>query len=147
MAKLLVDGADQVWILGNWKEGHHQACQLKKKVTPDQSDLSDKVDRLTTQLETILKWIQAQPSSSSSPGLKNVGDGISPPRARLTTERDKTQDDDNSLLVTEARPQPFKVEAKINIPIFDDTIDAEKLDCWCKYINDADCATCQVIKG
>ncbi|KAJ6916330.1 hypothetical protein NC652_018892 [Populus alba x Populus x berolinensis] len=77
MAKLLVDGADQVWILGNW---------------------------LTTQLETILKWIQAQPSSSSSPGLKNVGDGISPPRARLTTERDKTQDDDNSLLVAEARP-------------------------------------------
>ncbi|KAA8550106.1 hypothetical protein F0562_001790 [Nyssa sinensis] len=67
--------------------------------------------------------------------MKNVGDRISPPRAHLTTERDKTRDDDNqydanSLLLTEARPQPFKVEARINILAFDGTIDTEKLDSW-----------------
>jgi hypothetical protein len=59
-----------------------------------------------------------------------VGDGISPPRARLTTERDKTHNDANSFLVTGARPQPFKVEARIDIPTFDGTINAEKLDSW-----------------
>lgn len=103
----------------------------EEEVTPDQSNLSDKVDRLTTQLEAVLKWIQSQPSSSASPGLKNVDDGISPPRARLTTEKEKSQDEDaHPRFVTGIRPQPFKVEARIDIPTFDGTIDAEKLDSW-----------------
>jgi hypothetical protein len=112
------------------KAGTSSSMSVEEEVTPNQSDLSDKVDMLTMQLETVLKWIQAQPSSSSSLGLMTVGDGISPPRARLTTERDKTHNDANSLLVTGARPQPFKVEARIDIPTFDGTIDAEKLDSW-----------------
>lgn len=112
------------------KAGTSSNMSVEEEVTPDQSDLSDKVDRLTTQLETVLKWIQAQLSSSSSPGLMIVGDGISPPRARLTTERDKAHNDANSLLVTGARPQPFKVEVRIDIPTFNGTIDAEKLDSW-----------------
>ena len=72
-------------------------------------------------------------------GLKNIGDKISPPRTRLTIERDKTQNDDNqydaiSLLVVGARLQPPKGEAKIDIPTFNDTIDANKLDSWMDWL-------------
>ncbi|GJY32565.1 hypothetical protein Tco_0417034 [Tanacetum coccineum] len=95
-----------------------------------QDDLATKVDKLTKQLESIMGWIQAQPSNQ--------------PKARETPLKetckcsiydDEDEDDDNELekvnkTMEHGSHHPFKVEAKIDIPTYDGTIDAEKLDSW-----------------
>ncbi|KAA8542785.1 hypothetical protein F0562_023937 [Nyssa sinensis] len=113
-----------------------------EEVTAENADLATKVDRLTEQLGAVLSWIQAQPSSSTKKGITD--DQKSPPRAPLTNESGKFKEnsdlngeDDNAerddasiVLPAEGKLRPFKVEARVEIPTFDGTVDAEKLDSW-----------------
>ncbi|KAA8535891.1 hypothetical protein F0562_030894 [Nyssa sinensis] len=113
-----------------------------EEVTAENADLATKVDRLTEQLGAVLSWIQAQPSSSTKKGITD--DQKSPPRAPLTNESGKFKEnsdlngeDDNAerddasvVSPTEGKLRPFKVEARMEIPTFDGTVDAEKLDSW-----------------
>ncbi|KAA8518207.1 hypothetical protein F0562_015681 [Nyssa sinensis] len=113
-----------------------------EEVTTENADLATKVDRLTEQLGAVLSWIQAQPSSSTKKGITD--DQKSPPRAPLTNESDKFKEnsdlngeDDNAerddasvVSPAEGKLRPFKVEARVEIPTFDGTVDAKKLDSW-----------------
>ncbi|GJW16490.1 hypothetical protein Tco_0020623 [Tanacetum coccineum] len=93
-----------------------------------QDDLATKVDKLTKQLESIIGWIQAQPSNQ--------------PKARETPMKERyddvvtdEEDDDTEGAYIFKEPDhgsqhPFKVEARIDIPTYDGTVDAEKLDSW-----------------
>ncbi|GJY15489.1 glutamate-rich WD repeat-containing protein 1 [Tanacetum coccineum] len=93
-----------------------------------QDDLATKVDKLTKQLESVIGWIQAQPSSQ--------------PKARETPVKERydgfvtdEEDDDTEGAQIFKEPDhgshhPFKVEARIDIPTYDGTVDAEKLDSW-----------------
>ncbi|KAA8521664.1 hypothetical protein F0562_012346 [Nyssa sinensis] len=113
-----------------------------EEVTAENADLATKVDKLTEQLGAVLSWIQAQPSSSTKKGITD--DQKSPPRAPLTNESGKFKEnsdlngeDDNAerddasvVSPAEGKLRPFKVEARVEIPTFDGTVDAEKLDSW-----------------
>lgn len=85
---------------------------------------------MTNQLESVLTWIQSQSSSI-------------PPRAQSTRLKDKYEntasskedEEDNPNGKTSARMaqvshQPFKVEARIDIPTFNGSVKTEKLDSW-----------------
>lgn len=96
---------------------------------PGQNELSERVDQLTKQLESVLAWIQSQPQV--------------PPKARETPSKKRFDEDsgskedleddrfcESSVPLGRGSHRPFKVEARIDIPTFDGTVDAEKLDSW-----------------
>ncbi|PWA90212.1 hypothetical protein CTI12_AA103160 [Artemisia annua] len=94
-----------------------------------QDDLATKVDKLASQLESIMGWIQAQPSTQpkahETPLKETYG---------FSGFDDEDEDDENGEDINKTMKHdshhPFKVEAKIDIRTYDGTIDAEKLDSW-----------------
>nr|CAD1820368.1 unnamed protein product [Ananas comosus var. bracteatus] len=71
-------------------------------------------------------WLSGTPPKASVMPMKGAAEDTSGVRD------DDDSDDDGSIAppLTEGRSQPFKVEAKIEIPNYDGIIDAEKLDAW-----------------
>ncbi|XP_038973019.1 uncharacterized protein LOC120105044 [Phoenix dactylifera] len=119
------------------------AMSADNEQEPDQLDLTAKVDRLSSQLESVIAWIHTR-TSSLPPARAKEDDGDFPsPRVRVMAAKNKTEgtsvlkedddyDPDGASIATlvEERSRPFKVEARIDIPTFDGTVDAEKLDSW-----------------
>ncbi|GKD34775.1 hypothetical protein Tco_1250284 [Tanacetum coccineum] len=93
-----------------------------------QDDLATKVDKLTKQLESMGR-IQAQPSNQPKAWETPLKE-----TSKFSIYDEDEDDDNESENVNKTREHgshhPFKVEAKIGIPTYDGTIDAEKLDSW-----------------
>lgn len=89
---------------------------------PSQDEFSAK-----TQLEFVLAWIQSQlkPKAQEMPLKEKFEE-------ETNSDYDTEDDRDSETCMTRDRvsQRPFKVEAKIDIPTFDGTIDVEKLDSW-----------------
>nr|CAD1818255.1 unnamed protein product [Ananas comosus var. bracteatus] len=115
----------------------------KQITTP--SDLVAKVVVLSDDMKTILNWIKTQSAASSAMPVEKSSQliGTPPPKAHVTPIKsvaedissardDNDSDDDESIALSLAkgRSQPFKVEAKIEIPNYDGIINTEKLDAW-----------------
>ncbi|GJW95820.1 hypothetical protein Tco_0175492 [Tanacetum coccineum] len=94
---------------------------------PGLSELSDKVDRLASQLESVLEWIRSQPKPKTreTPLMEKFEDEAS---FKYDTEED--QPNETHVSPSRGSHKPFKVEARIDIPSYDGTVDAEKLDSW-----------------
>ncbi|GKC73147.1 hypothetical protein Tco_1119030 [Tanacetum coccineum] len=94
---------------------------------PDLKELSANVDRLASQLESVLKWIQSQPKPKTleTPLREKFEDGAS---LKCHTEEDP--DNETCVILPRGSHKPFKVEARIDIPSYDGTVDTEKLDSW-----------------
>ncbi|GJX35632.1 hypothetical protein Tco_0247189 [Tanacetum coccineum] len=94
---------------------------------PGLSELSDKVDRLASQLKSVLEWIRSQPKPKTreTPLMKKFEDEAS---FKYDTKEDQPNETHESL--SRGSHKPFKVEARIDIPSYDGTVDAEKLDSW-----------------
>ncbi|GKB75236.1 hypothetical protein Tco_0942131 [Tanacetum coccineum] len=94
---------------------------------PGLNELFAKVDRLASQLEFVLEWIQSQqkPKAQETPLREQFEDGVS-------LKNDTEEDPNNKTRVFPPRVshKPFKVEARIDIPSYDGTVDAKKLDSW-----------------
>ncbi|GJY29611.1 hypothetical protein Tco_0405378, partial [Tanacetum coccineum] len=84
------------------------------------------VDDLASQLEFVLEWIQSQlkPKTRETPLRDKFEDGAS---LKCHTE---DPDNETHVIMPRGSHKPFKVEARIDIPSYDGTIDAEKLDTW-----------------
>nr|GEU90950.1 hypothetical protein [Tanacetum cinerariifolium] len=93
-----------------------------------QDDLVTEVDKLTKKLESVIGWIQAQPSNqpkARETPTKEIYDDV------VTNEEDDNTEGAYILKEPEhGSHHPFKVEARIDISTYDGTVDAEKLDSW-----------------
>ncbi|GKF69599.1 hypothetical protein Tco_0202656, partial [Tanacetum coccineum] len=89
----------------------------------DLKELSAKVDRLASQLE----WIQSQPKPKTRETLlrEKFED-----EASLKWHTEEDPDNETHVILPRGSHKPFKVEARIDIPSYDGTVDAEKLDSW-----------------
>ncbi|GKA42329.1 hypothetical protein Tco_0734989 [Tanacetum coccineum] len=94
---------------------------------PGLSELSDKVDPLASQLESVLEWIRCQPKPKTreTPLMEKFEDEAS---FKYDTEEDRANE--THMSPPRGSHKPFKVEARIDIPSYDGTVDAEKLDPW-----------------
>nr|CAD1837548.1 unnamed protein product [Ananas comosus var. bracteatus] len=104
------------------------------------SDLATKVAALSDDMKTVLNWIRTQSAAPSAMPVEKSGRlAGTPPKARVTPMKGTAEntsgvrdnndsDDDGSIApsIAEERPKPFKVEAKIEIPNYDDVVDAKK---------------------
>ncbi|GKG08713.1 hypothetical protein Tco_0334545, partial [Tanacetum coccineum] len=92
---------------------------------PDLKELSAKADRLASQLESVLEWIQSQPKpkTQETPLREKFKDGSS---LKCHTEEDP--DNKTHVILHRSSHKLFKVEARIDIPSYDGTVDSEKLD-------------------
>ncbi|PWA72916.1 hypothetical protein CTI12_AA265010 [Artemisia annua] len=118
---------------------HRRLPQAKETIstmtnTEDQpfshEDLATKIDKLASQLESVMGWIQAQPSNQpkahATPQMETYGfSGFDD-----EDEDDEDEREDFNKTMKHGSYHPFKVEDKIDIPTSDGTIDAEKLDSW-----------------
>lgn len=97
--------------------------------TPEQNELSMKIDKLTNQLESVLSWIQSQspilPRAQPTP-LKDRYEGI----ASSKEDEDDNPNGESSVAMAGGYHRPFKVEARTDILTFDGTVNAEKLESW-----------------
>nr|CAD1844295.1 unnamed protein product [Ananas comosus var. bracteatus] len=102
------------------------------------SDLAAKVVVLSNDIKTVLDWIKTQSAAPSTMSVEKSGRlaGTPPPNSHVTPMKDAAEDtsgarnddnsdDDGSIApsVAEGRSQPFKVEAKIEIPNYDGIVD------------------------
>ncbi|PWA78179.1 hypothetical protein CTI12_AA215080 [Artemisia annua] len=94
-------------------------------------DLKTEVDKLASQLDSIMGWIQTQASNQ--------------PKAHATPQKevygffgfddeDEDEREDINKIMKHGSHYPFKVEAKIDITTYDGTIDAKKLDSWLDHL-------------
>ncbi|GKF50003.1 hypothetical protein Tco_0143254, partial [Tanacetum coccineum] len=88
---------------------------------PSQDALATKVDELTKQLESVINWIQTQPSNQ--PIARET-----PAKERYDDVVTDEEDDDTKGAYIFKEPyhgshHPFKVEARIDIPMYDGTVD------------------------
>ncbi|GJT89909.1 glutamate-rich WD repeat-containing protein 1 [Tanacetum coccineum] len=82
---------------------------------------------LASQLEFILEWIQSQPKPKTreTPLKEKFED-----RASLKCHTKEYPDNETHVILPRGSHKPFKVEARIDIPSYDGTVDAKKLDSW-----------------
>ena len=81
-------------------------------------DLAAQVSSLTHKMETILEWIAFQAKATS----REQDDSAYIIQQDIPNHEKGKKMEENS--------RPFWVEAKIEIPTFDGSIDVEKLDAW-----------------
>ncbi|GJZ99487.1 hypothetical protein Tco_0672038 [Tanacetum coccineum] len=84
-------------------------------------DLAAKVDKLSKDLESVISWIRDQlPKAHVTPVKERYAE-------YMFEDNDIEDGDDNNKKVNGPH-YPFKVKARIDIPTYDGTVDAEKLD-------------------
>ncbi|XP_071702891.1 uncharacterized protein [Rutidosis leptorrhynchoides] len=97
-----------------------------EQTPPIQDELSAKVDKLTSQLESVLNWIQLQskPKAHATPVKEKEVE------SDMKTDTEDEPEEEISSSRRRNMNRPFKVEAKIDIPTYDGVVDAENLDSW-----------------
>nr|GEV45847.1 hypothetical protein [Tanacetum cinerariifolium] len=101
-----------------------------------QDDLATKVNKLTKQLESIMGWIQAQPPNQPKAWeipLKETYNVSGYDDEDEDNDEDEDDDKKSKILnktMKHGSHHPFKVKVKIDIPPYDGTVDAKKLDSW-----------------
>ncbi|GJT49324.1 retrovirus-related pol polyprotein from transposon TNT 1-94 [Tanacetum coccineum] len=94
------------------------------EVQPSGKDnLAAKVNKLSKELEFVISWIRDQPPKAHVTPVKER-------YAEYKFEDDDIEDKDDGNKKMQSPHYPFKVEARIDIPTNDGTVDAEKLDSW-----------------
>nr|CAD1817848.1 unnamed protein product [Ananas comosus var. bracteatus] len=106
-------------------------------------DLVAKVAALSDGMKTVLDWIKVQSVAPSAMAVEKRGRPSGTPKTLVmpikgTAEdasgvRDDDDSDDDGNIASsfaKGRSQPFKVEAKIEIPNYDGVVDVEILDAW-----------------
>ena len=109
-----------------------QALKEKEALARERSETSAKEQTKAPAREQLKTFAKEQ---TEAPAREHFM-----PKARLTKEFGKTKlpfggdsDDDDDRSVQshmEGKSQPFKVEARVDIPTFDGSVDAAKVDAW-----------------
>ncbi|GJY17305.1 hypothetical protein Tco_0388796 [Tanacetum coccineum] len=95
------------------RKPHHNRLKsalmlVKGSTQPDLKELSAKVDRLASQLESVLEWIQSQPKPKTreTPLREKFED-----RASLKCHTEEDPDNETYVILPRGSHKPFKVEA------------------------------------
>lgn len=107
------------------------------------ADLAAQVAMFAQKMDGVLDWLWSQ----ANPTVKDDGDkriaakDKEPSSFKSETSLSKTHHDDNNddatKLMAQARLQPFWVEAQIDVPSYDGSINAMVLDAWLDQLDNS----------